>query len=297
MAEPWRPPLIWIGQNYVHWKLNLALFEATDLMKHLCCHDVFEFRNWILPSARIANASLTDEEKAALPDDSRLTRAVAGSTKASKRHAPFKGLTMELLAAAILRHLDKCPWVIANCSSRNGDPNGYAPPEFSDVTAIFPRTTSSMEFTVIAEVSAKREATRFHFLRQLASAYKHAEKEAEAHPGLRVYCLLVNGAKIFQDRDLHEMYLEFHERKSLTADSDIRIVPFYWLDFAVMTGEMAMGGDLEKLYCEPSVIRAAFDAVSRRILKPDLPEARNWMIDMFFGSGRSWNVGAGGEFG
>ena len=281
MAESWRPPLLWIGQNYVHWNVDLSLFEAADLMKHHCCHDVNEIRNWVLPALRIEGAALTDEEKAALADDSRLTRAVAGSEKARKRRAPVKGLAFELIAASILRHFDRCPWVIANCSSRSGNPNGFAPPGYSDVTAIFPRTRSSMEFAVIAEVSAKREATRFHFLRQIAAAYKHALKEAEAHPGLRVYCLLVNGAEIFQNKELHDLYLGFHERKSLTADSDIRIVPFYSLDFAALTGQMAIGGDLDKLYCEPWVIRGALDAISRRMLKPDLPEARNWMIDTF----------------
>ena len=281
MAETWTPPLIWIGQNYVRWDRDLYLFEAADLMMHHCAHDRNEIVGWVLPTLKIGDASLTDEEKDALPDDSQLARAVAGSEKARKRRNPFKGLAMELISAAILRHLDKCPWVIANCSSLRGVPNSFAPPGYADVTAIFPRTKRSMEFTILAEVSAKREATRFHFLRQLASAYKHAEKEAEAHPGLLVYCLLVNGARIYQDKELHEMFLGVLARKELTADSAIRIVPFHSFDFAAIALSLALKWDLETQYCEPWVIRAGFDAVHRSIIQPGLPEHRNWMIDTF----------------
>ena len=78
-----------------------------------------------------------------------------------------------------------------------------------------------------------------------------------------------------------DLFLGLLERRSLAADSYIRMLPSYSLDFVAMTGVMSERMGLEKLHCEPDVIRGSFDAVHRNIIQPTLPEERNWMIDTF----------------
>ena len=282
MAEAWRPPPVWLGKNYLQWDVDLYLYEAADLLMYHCGHDVNEIRRWVLQRLRIRDSSLTEDEKHVLSDDSRLVRAAAGTEKARKRRSPLKALAMELVCASILRHLDRCPWAIAHCETRAGRPSSYAGPGKADISAVFPRTKVSMEFAIIGEVSAKRDVDDYHYLRQLAQGYNHAEKAIAAHPGLTAYCLLLNGGQIYQDKTLHNLYLNFLDRKSLTEDSAIRMVPFYAPDFGALTGTMAENLDIDdELYFEPNLLLEALEAVYLKIIQPELPTERMWMVNAF----------------
>ena len=63
--------------------------------------------------------------------------------------------------------------------------------------------------------------------------------------------------KIHENIRLHNLYLDFIQENQLTAESDIRLVPMYAPDFAVLAGRMAAGFSLDKLSFRPEVLRGA----------------------------------------
>lgn len=115
----------------------------------------------------------------------------------------------------------------------------------------------------------------------ISSGLIHATAEWNRHPGQLIYCLLVNGRKIHVDNELHNLYLDFIKENQLTADGDIRMVPMYASDFGILAGDMVPEFSLDKLYFEPEVLRNALDTTYRKVLEPELPNDRMWMINTF----------------
>ena len=189
---------------------------------------------------------------------------------------------MELLAASILRHLDRCPRVVAECATINQQPHTVAQGGVADVSAYFPVAGEGQAFTLLAEVSARRAMPSTEYLGQLERGLKHAQSEWDRHPGRLIYCLMVNGGKIHQDRQLHRLYLDFIKENRLTADSDIRIVPMYAPDFGFLAGRL--GEDLSHggHHFKPEVLRNALDLTYQKVLESKLPEDRMWMIERFY---------------
>ena len=284
MADDFHPPLIWIGKHLVQWEREIFLHEAASLLMMLCGHDENEIMQYVVPALKIKDLPMTEEEMQALLDDRAMARAIAGAERARRRRYPLKGLAMELLAASILRHLDRCPMVVAECATRDKRPHAVAQGGAADVSAYFPCPGEQQEFTLLAEVSAKRNMSRSDYSEQLESGLIHANAEWEGHPGRLIYCLLANNGKIHVDERLHKVYLDFIKENKLTAESDIRMVPMHAPDFGILAGLMASELSPDKLYFEPEVLRGALDTTYRKILEPELPGDRMWMIDTFKGA-------------
>ena len=187
---------------------------------------------------------------------------------------------MELDSAAVLCHLDKCPGVTVNVKTRVGRPNSAAGPGFADIAAFFPKTEKSPEFMLLAEVSAKAVVEPKDYQEQLQSGLNYCLDEAEKAPGRRIYCLVINGGEIHRDRALHTLYCNFLEANSLTVDSDIRFVPMFAANFGVLMGSLFFDQEPDKPYFDADVVVSLFEALSRRIRQPDLPEDLEWMVTM-----------------
>ena len=215
------------------------------------------------------------------------------------RRGMLKGLTMELLCAAVIRHVGRPQRVVAWARQRDGHPYLAAGAGTPDITAVFPGGSLALPHVwkglsgphrLLLEVSANRQPDENHFLTQLNGAYKHAKAEAKEHGEVTVDVLLINGCPFYDgSKVFHRRYLEFVHENALDEDSAIRIVPMYAPDFAIAMGTLffEIEGDTEKLGPRPLFI--AIRSMLRVILQPKLPSKTTWMIDMFvdFFFGRS----------
>ena len=107
-----------------------------------------------------------------------------------------------------------------------------------DIAGLFPRTQNAREFVIQAEVSAKRNMNLKAFHKQLTWGYNHCMARAKKHPGLLIFCLLINNAESHVNNQYHAAYRAFLNEKSLTANSHIRMLPWCAKDFAALTGKM-----------------------------------------------------------
>ena len=132
-----------------------------------------------------------------------------------------KALAMELLTSLWLASTDSPKRVVCHCETRHGLPHRFAPPLTHDAEAHYEEP-----FHVLAEVSAKREITRWHYRSQLAHGLKHGRSLAgELNTTQPVYALVINGGRIDGDRRLREVYREFVEEKGLGDDTQVRALP------------------------------------------------------------------------
>ena len=258
----------------------------------LSTHSVMDIRRFILRRLDIRQAmrNLSPAELAALEDDELIDVVKIDpkdpdkkARKAANRRRMLKGLAMELICAAIMRHLDTPLKVTAFAQPRDGKPNSLAPVGHADIGADFPKISQPRDVRIIAEVTGKRKVTDENFLTQLRQGHTHAVDELKKAPGSLIYCLLVNGARIHTDLRLHELYRGFLQQNGLTPDGDIRIVPIYSKDFSFIAGVLSARLDPEQLYFEPDVLFDALDAVCRGFAREVLPEGRMWAIHEFLG--------------
>lgn len=283
MSELWQPGPVLLGGD-VPWKIELLPHYASSLLLYLTSHEPNQIRWHVLPALKIENAAPLDLDE--------LADAVTKRRQIKNRRNMLKGLAMELLMAAILRHIDKPPRVVAWAETKDGLPNRHAPSGCADVTAEYPELTNRRPMKVLAEVSAKKEMDPDSYLAQLTSGFKHAQREIEESPDLLVYCLLVNCGRIYEDGALHTLYRNFLREHELTLDSNIRMVPMYAPDFSTMTGTLASELRLADMYFDPDVLATALDDVYELITRPNLPSEEEWMIELFVDSIRS-NLPAG----
>lgn len=189
---------------------------------------------------------------------------------------------MELICASIMRYLDRCPQVIAYCKTINGQPHAPAlagdPP---DIAGLFPRTQNARGFVIHAEVSAKRNMNLKAFHKQLTWGYNHCMARAKKHPGLLIFCLLINNAESHVNNQYHAAYRAFLNEKSLTANSHIRMLPWCAKDFAALTGKMYFDFTKERLYFDSDVLLKALVAVHEQKIQQSLPDDRMWMNTLY----------------
>ena len=306
MPEPWIPPPVWLGENIL-WDQDLSLYEAADLMLYLISNERTAITQYVLPGLKIQDATISgsdgddDEEEPeddsdggdkgggeagglGIPDDEIVETVLASTRKARNRRGALKGLALELLAATVLRHLDRCRQVLTWVKTRDGKPNGQAGKGLADAIAIFPRTKTSREFRIVAEVSAKASMTRGDFRDQVRGALKHARAESKKHPGVPIYALIVNNAKFAEDPAFKDEFQSEYRRmlkdKELAPDDMVRLVPMNSGDFGMVAARLF---DLpaEDRYFSPEVLSNALDMLHRAVLQPVYLEAKTWMVEMF----------------
>ena len=198
----------------------------------------------------------------------------------------LKGLAMELVCASILRRLTNCPRVVAWAKTQRGVPHVAAGGGSPDITGVFPGTPTSPPFRLLMEVSANRVANEDHFKKQIAGAYKHAEKEAGRFKDVRICALMVNGCRVYSpNQPYRQIYLEFVREKGLDAYSQISIVPLHALDFAVVMGRLFFEIQKRRDPYHWGTIAKALDLLRDAMLHLSaFPNKRTWMVDMLEGA-------------
>ena len=270
-------------------------------MLYLTSHEPRTIDRYVLPYLKIERPTDTNKDGengedddgkdgggAGEPEisDEDAAEAIKGPTQAAKRRGAFKGLAMELLASSILRHMDRCPRVVAWAKTRNGRPSSTAPGKTSDVTAVFPRTESCREFRILAEVSAKRRMTPNYYSIQVEEAIEHGRAEAEKYPGLPVYALVINGAKIGEDRGYYGLYHSLLGSKDVDLEGSVRIVPINVDDFTVAMGQLFFDLGPESLYYSSDILMQTLETIYQAVRPATLPEEikEGWMSELLLNS-------------
>ena len=268
--------------------MHLSLEEAADLLMVLTTNAVFDIRRFVIRELGLRGAGVAQDE-ARIELSAEQFRALPNAKDiVQNRRWIQKGLAMELVSASIMRHLDRPPEVTAWARPRDGRPNLAAGPKKADISIDFPETEQNREFKILAEVKAKKVMTTDDFTDELGGALEHAKTELKKAPELLIYCLVVNGARIYKDVRLHELFRGFLQKHSLTPDGSIRMVPMYSPDFGYIAGKISSSYDLTERYFEPYVLCDALDAVCNAIAQEELPEERMWMIDSFMNVIAEW---------
>ena len=307
MPEPWIPPPVWLGENIL-WDQDLSLYEAADLMLYLISNERTAITQYVLPGLKIQDATISgsdgdDEEEEpeeeskggdkgggeagglGIPEDEIVETVLDSTRKARNRRGALKGLALELLAATVLRHLDRCRQALTWVKTRDGQPNGQAGKGLADAIAIFPRTKKSREFRIVAEVSAKASMSRGDFRDQVRGALKHARAESDKHPGVPIYALIVNNAKFAEDPafkdEFQSEYRRMLDKDELAPNDMVRLVPMNSGDFGMVAARLFLDLPAEDRYFSPEVLSNALDMLHRAVLQPVYLEAKTWMVEMF----------------
>ena len=195
-----------------------------------------------------------------------------------------KGLSMELLVALSLRHLDKPEYVQSLCcvSDVSGHPCDFAPSCFPDLVSHYCTPAEEKNFYILSEVSAMRVMSGADYRRQLEQALSHAQDIVAQDKKAIVYALVINGAysdmSTENKRSLYPHYLDFKKDNRLTIKRRVRVIPLNNLDFIVLmrkvyTHYSAIGQHLESWVLE-SALRLTHDLLHQE----QTPAQAKWIM-------------------
>lgn len=254
-----------------------------SLLMHLMAHDFRSIDAVVAPAL-----GLPRWREAAKHDCSHGKRG-AGSGGAEGGRKPMrlcrqccrsinKALSMELLCAQHLAHLNSADFVTAHCELRSGRPHSFAGSGKPDLVAEYSDVEHGQPFLVVGEVSAKRQVTKAHFQKQLGQALRRSRELAKERPGCRVYGLTLNGGDIGHDEQVRSWYLDFIERNNVRDDPAVRILPMNAWDAAWTMSKLDLHGD--GLNFASGQLAQAFDDMIDCLEQPEPPTQEGWMAEM-----------------
>ena len=112
----WSPQPVML-RHEVPWEIDLLPARASDLLMYLTSHESKVIRGFVLPDVQVGDVEPDEETVREMVDKVATTR-----DEIRARRGMLKGLAMELLTAAILRHLDTPSRVMAWAKHENGQP-------------------------------------------------------------------------------------------------------------------------------------------------------------------------------
>lgn len=210
-----------------------------------------------------------------------------------------KAMSMELLCASLLAHLDSAVKVESHCSASCRRPYHFARSGSPDLVATYAEHPSAKGFRVLGEVSAKRQVSEEHWLGQLGQAVRHAKALHKQAPKTPVYAMVVNGGLIGEDKDLQKAYRKFIKDEGLKPNGDVQVVPIASMDLARALISLDREPLGEPLWFGAGRLAQAFDAMIKTLLSPRSNLAANWMAQVLInaGTGRPQLVPRGGDSG
>ena len=156
-----------------------------------------------------------------------------------------KGLSMELLVALSLRHLDKPEYVQSMCcvAEISGHPNNCAPSGHPDVVSYYKTPDGQNNFYILSEVSAMSRMSEEDYRGQLKQALSHANKLIdEEEENVIVYALVINEAYSDVSTETKgsqfKHYRAFKKEHELTNNSTVRVIPLNSQDFIVLMDQV-----------------------------------------------------------
>ena len=185
-----------------------------------------------------------------------------------------KALAMELLVALSMTYIDNSERVVSGCVVRNQQPNNFASSGLADITVFYPRSDDGQAFSVLVEVSLKRNVSAEHYRRQLDQTLTHAKVLAANHNGRQVYGLVINSGDITREKRLQSVYKRFLLDNRITADSHIKVLALYTGDFISIMGKLLV----DKTYdFRSSLLVQIFDILIERLREKVLPLEKDWV--------------------
>ena len=189
-----------------------------------------------------------------------------------------KALSMELLCASLLAHLNSAESVVSLCCSDEGTPYNFAPAGLPDLTAEY-----APDIRLVAEVSAKADAGLEFQQGQLEQALRHANDEQDKSPEPQlIYAWVINNGDVGSDPALRLQYQEFVRKNGLLEEGcRIRVAPMHTRDaafaLALLCSKPPTGG-----FGFPSCWLAdALECMADELMKDAAPEPQGWMADLF----------------
>lgn len=201
-----------------------------------------------------------------------------------------KALSMELLCASLLANLDSPERVASLCCSDGGAPYNFAPAGLPDLTADY-----APSIRLVAEVSAKADASLEFQERQFEQALRHAEAERKRREADVVYALIVNRGDFGGDAELQRHYASFAHANNLTPDSGVRLVPISGKDLSDALLKLSRRHPEDGMHFSSEALFNCFDQIIGDLLLPKPRSGPGWMAELLVRyAWDDWGWGGGG---
>lgn len=262
-------------------ELDIGSDQAAVLMQYLHAHSFVTNKALVYPQLGLGKGpDPRANRKSEKEDESGQSEPAQGGGRGplSIWRSINKGLAMEMLSAILLSRIDGAQAVFAAWQTLAGRPVGTAPARRTDLTVTYPETAAGGRFSVVAEVSAKREATVGFYRKQMGQALNHG-RHLQSEAGGTVYALVVNGGRIASDARLQAAFRKFREDNELALDGPVRVVPICALDLAAAVRAIEEPAPGTALEIEPAELAGTFDRLLAGLAGTP-PDDRNWMSAM-----------------
>ena len=186
-----------------------------------------------------------------------------------------KALSMELLCASLLANLDSPDRVASLCCSDGGTPYNFAPAGLPDLTAGY-----APSVCLVAEVSAKADASLEFQKCQFEQALRHAKEELAARKAKTVYALIVNRGDFGGSAELQRHCASFVRENNLAPDGDVRLVPISGKDLSDALLKLSKRHPKAGMRFSPEALFNCFDQIIDGLRQPTPPSKPGWMADL-----------------
>ena len=243
------------------WGGRPAPVTAAGLLLQLLSRDPSAVRRNIAPRLVLdSRTSLSERLRGAQERDDRWLLTIKDYRNI------HKALSMELLCGSLLAHLDDPGGVVSLCCSDRGQPYNFAPAGLPDLTA-----EHDPSIRLVAEVSAKPDASAEFQRSQLDQALQHAQGELDAGGVDAVYALVVNLGDFGSVPELQSQYASFVAEKGLVADGPIRVVPMSGKDLASVLMNLSERHPEDGMLFSSDALLHGFNQIINGFLQPEPP--------------------------
>ena len=255
------------------WRSDMSSVEVSNWLNHLVAHDPIATARHVFTALGIDVAARIERNE--LSPKARLV---------NQYRYINKGLSMELLVALSLRHLDKPEHVQSMCcvSDVSGHPNNFAPSGRPDLVSYYCPPAEERNFYILSEVSARREMSKGEYSEQLEQALSHAEDIIDQDEKAIVYALVINGAysdmSTEKQRSLFPQYLAFKKEHGLTINSTIRVIPLNILDFIFLMRRVHAHYSTTEEHLESWVLESALSQTHDLLHQEHTPAQAKWIM-------------------
>ena len=252
------------------WGGRLAPATAAGLLLQLLHKNPKALERVIAPGLRLHSRSgLSGRLRGAQQRDDRWLLTIKDYRSINK------ALSMELLCGSLLAYLDDPSGVVSLCCSDRGRPYNFAPAGLPDLTAEY-----DPHIRLVAEVSAKSDASAEFQLSQLDQALRHAQDELDAGGVEVVYALVVNRGDFGGDPELQSQYASFVAEQGLVADGPIRLVPMSGNDLASVLMNLSERHPEDGMLFSSDALLHGFNQIINALLQSELPSKPGWMAEL-----------------
>ena len=255
------------------WRWDISSLEVDTWLSHLVAHNTTATGSHVFTALGIDVAARIERKE--LSTKERLVNQYRNINK---------GLSMELLVALSLRHLDKPEYVQSMCcvSDVSGHPNNFASSGRPDLVSYYRTPAEERNFYILSEVSAMRKMGKDEYCGQLEQALSHAKNITDQEINVIVYALVINGAYSDYTTDtkgsLFKHYLAFKKEHEFTIECRVRVIPLNILDFIYLMRKVHEYYHTTGEHLESWVLESALRQTHDLLLRKHTPVEENWIM-------------------